>query len=209
MSVAELRQALTETVRELYDAGLITPTGGNLSVRLPGGEGYLVTPSAMYKGALRPESMVQLSPEGKPLEKGVRPSIETGMHLKIYELRPKCNAVIHTHAPTATLFGTLELEIRPITLDAVRFLDLPVVPFSMPGTKELVAAVGERLTKCPAFLLQNHGLVTYGAGLRDASNTALALEEVCRLLLESREYGREPVLIPEPMVEVLKRFFVG
>lgn len=209
MSVDELRQSLTDTVRELYELGLITPTGGNLSVRLPGGEGYLITPSAMYKGALGPESMVRLDPAGKPVEKGVRPSVETGMHLKIYELRPKANAVIHTHAPTATLFGLLELEVLPVCLDSVRFLDLPVVPFSMPGTKELVAAVGGYLTRCPALLLQNHGLVTYGASLREASNTALALEEVCRLLLDCREHGKEPVLIPGPMVEVLKRFFVG
>jgi len=163
----------------------------------------------MYKGALRPEDMVQVDPTGKPLEKGVRASVETGMHIKIYELRPKCNAVIHTHAPTATLFGLLEMKVVPITIDAIRFLDMPLVPFFMPGTKDLVAGVEERITKSPALLLQNHGLVTYGANLREAANIALTLEEVCRLMLECRESGREPALIPEKVVTMLKQFLVG
>lgn len=209
MDMQESREALTEMVRELYDEGLITPTGGNLSLRLGEGEGFLITPSAMYKGALKPENMVHLDPSGKPTVKGVRPSIETGMHLKIYEMRPKCNAVIHTHAPTATLFGLLGLTMKPVVIDAIRFLNMPLIPFFMPGTKELVNAVAENITESPALLLQNHGLVTYGSSLRDAANTALALEEVLKLLLECAALGREPVLLPESAVAMLRKFLVG
>lgn len=205
----EERQQLVSTVEELYDVGLITPTGGNVSVRLPDGQGYLITPSAMYKGGLKPEDMVQLDPTGKPVETKVRPSVETGMHLKIYELRPKCKAVIHTHAPTATLFGLLEMTAKPITIDAVRFVDMPLIPFKMPGSKELVAAVEESITKSPALLLQNHGLVTYGANLRDAANIALALEEVCKLLIDAQLLGKEPVTLPQKAVDMFKQFLLG
>ena len=172
-------------------------------MRLGRGDGFLITPSGMHKGALRPEDMVHLDASGKPLNTDARPSVETAMHLKIYEMRPACNAVIHTHAPMSTLFGLLGLTRKPITIDAVRFLDMPIVPFFMPGSQDLIAGVERRITDCPALLLQNHGLVTYGGSLRDAANTALALEEVCKLLIGCKSLGLEPALVPGRAVALM------
>ncbi|MBE3520057.1 MAG: class II aldolase/adducin family protein [Firmicutes bacterium] len=76
----------------------------------------------------------------------------------------------------------------------------------MPGTKDLIAGVERSITESPALLLQNHGLVTYGATLREAANAALALEEVCKLMLECRAHGKEPTVIPETAVELPKKF---
>lgn len=209
----ELREQMVQTVRELYEVGLITPTGGNLSVRLPEDEGYLITPSRFHKGGLCAEDMIRLDPTGKAAAavKG-RPSVETPMHLKVYELRPRCGAVIHTHAPWATLFGLLELKVEPVTVEAIPFLDTPLVPFHMPGSRDLVTAVERALTDGPggpAVLLQNHGLLTYAGSLRDAANAALALEEVCHLLINCRLLDRTPVLIPEQAVSLLRKFLVG
>lgn len=207
---AELRQQMVAAVRELYEAGLITPTGGNLSVRLPEGQGYLITPSMLHKGSLCAEDMIRLDPDGKPTAGAKwRPSVETPMHLKIYEIRPRCAAVIHTHAPWATLFGLLEMKVEPITVEAVRFLETPLVPFQMPGSPELVAAVEKVLSDSPAVLLQNHGLLTYGGSLREAANAALALEEVCQLLIRCRLLDRTPVLIPEQAASLLRKFLLG
>ena len=244
---AEKAEELVQTVQELYAAGLITPTGGNLSVRLPGrqppGEGgpaFLITPSGMHKGSLRAESMIPLDAAGRVASAVVpaaaaanamakanatanatvnantkakaKPSIETPMHLRIYQLRPECNAVIHTHAPAATLLGMAGVMIKPITLDAVRFLGAPVVPFEIPGSPELVEAVEVGLRAAPAgvpaILLQNHGLVTFGASLREAANYALALEEVCRLLLEAQGLGRELSLIPAKAITYLREHHI-
>ena len=247
----ESADRLVQTVRELYVAGLITPTGGNVSIRLPGGHGFLITPSGMPKGSLCPEHLVHLDPSGHRLlppdeavevpaasasaggRPGVKPSIETPMHLRIYRLRPTCNAVIHTHAPAATLLGIAGVPIQPVTLDAVRFLGTPLVPFRIPGSKELVDAVEAALSKAPgkqalssfepavsaetspaaspspAILLQNHGLVTFGPSLREAANYALALEEVSRLLLEAQALGRPMALIPAEAWDYLRKHMLA
>lgn len=203
----QLRRKLVATVDELFKAGLITPTGGNISVRLPGGA--LITPSGMHKGSLRPADLVEVDAAGRPKTPGARPSIETGMHLLVYARRPDVNAVIHTHAPMATLLGLVDLPVSPVTLDAVRFTDLPRIPFALPGSAELAESVAEGLGASAAALLRNHGLLTVGADLRAAANVALALEEVAHLVITCKLLGREPSTIPPEAIAALKRLLIG
>ncbi|MHB8757344.1 MAG: class II aldolase/adducin family protein, partial [Bacillota bacterium] len=190
-----------------FKAGLITPSGGNVSVRLPGGA--LITPSGMHKGSLRPPDLVEVDAAGRPRAPGRRPSVETGLHLLVYQRRPEVNAVIHTHAPMATLLGLLDLPVPPVTLEAVRFADLPSVPFFRPGSDDLAEAVADDLGAAPAALLRNHGLVTVGADLRAAADAALALEEVAHLVVTCGLLGREPSTIPPEAVKALKQLFLG
>lgn len=77
------RQEIVAIVEELYDAGLITPTGGNVSLRLADGEGFLITPSGMFKGGLTAEQIVFVDAAGSPGPGGGVPSVETGMHLAV------------------------------------------------------------------------------------------------------------------------------
>lgn len=207
MRYGEQRQQVVDVVRELYGAGLITPTGGNVSLRLPGGEGFLITPSGTFKGGLRPQDMVLLDPEGRPGEGEGTPSIETAMHLAVYGAVPGTGAVIHAHPPMATVVGVLGLPIPALTVEALAFSGLPLVPFLVPGSPELAEAVARALRQhpgAPAVLLQNHGIVTAGATLRQAANAALALEEVCRLAVTCLALGREPVEIPAHLRGPLK-----
>lgn len=47
----ELRQEIVSVVDELFAMGMITPTGGNISVRIPDEEdAFLITPTMLYKG---------------------------------------------------------------------------------------------------------------------------------------------------------------
>lgn len=211
MEFPEFRGQLTETVEELYREKLITPTGGNVSVRLPEEQGFLITPSMSHKGGLEPESMVLLNGDGKPVEKRYRPSIETPMHMKVYQLNPRVGAVVHTHAPFATLLGLYDIEIPPFNVEALRFASLPVVPFLLPGSRELVEGVASALDSCPgaqALLLRNHGLLTMGRDLRAAVNVSMALEEACHITITCRLLGEAPRLIPAEKRELLKKFLV-
>ncbi|HPT33507.1 MAG TPA: class II aldolase/adducin family protein [Bacillota bacterium] len=211
MEYLEQRRELVEITEELYREKLITPSGGNLSLRLPDDQGFLITPSMMFKGGLKPEDLVLLDPQGKPVERRSRPSVETPMHIKIYQMNPKVGAVIHTHAPYATIAGLYGLSIPPITLEAVRFHQLPVVPFCLPGSRDLVNQVAAALEKEPtaqALLLQNHGLLTMGRTLRLAANASMSLEEACHMATICRLLGGELKLIEPEKVEFLKKITV-
>ncbi|MDW8103349.1 MAG: class II aldolase/adducin family protein, partial [Anaerolineae bacterium] len=160
LRVEDPRAEMVRAINELYQLGLITATGGNVSVRIEDREECWITPSQLYKGDLRPELMVRIDLAGNVLDEGVpAPSSEWPMHTAIYRARPEVRAVVHAHAPYATILALSGLPFLPITTEAAFFREVPVVPFIMPGTRELAEAVVKAMGKSPVCLLQNHGVV--------------------------------------------------
>jgi len=205
MAERGLRAEIVAIVRELYEARLVTPTGGNVSARLAGEpDRFLITPTGLHKGDLRPEDVVCVDSAGRPIGRDRRPSVETPMHLAIYDAYPGVGAVVHSHAPLATALGLVGGRIPPITVDAVPFVETETVPYGPPGDPALIERVVEALARSPAVLLQNHGLLTVGQTLRHAANRTLALEEVVRVLLACRLLGREPTVLPEETIARLR-----
>ena len=84
MADKELKQQLAETVSELYQAGLITGKGGNVSVRsVDHKDAVWITPSRIFKGGLEPENMILVDMEGMLLEGDSIPSVESAYHAGI------------------------------------------------------------------------------------------------------------------------------
>jgi ribulose-5-phosphate 4-epimerase/fuculose-1-phosphate aldolase len=202
---ADLRRQIIGVVDELYDAGLITPQGGNVSVRVPGSEEVWITPTQLYKGALTEETLIRVDLRGRKLEGLDRPSVELPMHLAIYRAREDVGAVIHTHAPMAIVVGLYDEPIPPITIEAISLGQAPVVPFLLSGTKEQSQAIVGALGEGSAVLLRNHGLLTVGRDVREAANRAHQAEFAARTVVLCRLLGGQPDTIPEKLAEFLKK----
>jgi len=199
------RAEMVRAINELYQLGLITATGGNVSVRVEEREECWITPSQLYKGDLRPELMVRIDLAGNVLDEGVpAPSSEWPMHTAIYRARPEVQAVVHAHAPYATILALSGLSFLPITTEAAFFREVPVVPFIMPGTKELAEAVVKAMGRTPVCLLQNHGVVVAATSLRRACNILEVVERTAQLIWGCYAVGKKPPTLPKEVVRTLR-----
>ncbi|MCS7285663.1 MAG: NAD(P)-dependent oxidoreductase [Anaerolineae bacterium] len=201
----DLREEIVQAVSELYQLGLITATGGNVSVRIEGREECWITPSQLHKGTLRPEHIVRITFEGQALEPGaLAPSSEWPMHTAIYRAQPEAQAIVHAHAPYATILALSRLPFLPVTTEAAFLKEVPVVPFIMPGTKELAQAVVKAMERSPVCLLQNHGVVVAASSLRQACNLVEIVERAAHLIVSCYMLGRKPVTLPRDVVRTLQ-----
>jgi sugar (pentulose or hexulose) kinase/phosphoglycerate dehydrogenase-like enzyme/ribulose-5-phosphate 4-epimerase/fuculose-1-phosphate aldolase/putative sterol carrier protein len=206
IKIGDIRDDLLQVTNELYALGLITATGGNLSVRIPDRPDELwITPSHIFKGDLQPDMMVRIDINGKPLDDcGYPASSERHMHASIYRLRPDVNAVVHSHPPLTTILDLSGTPFRPVNTEVAFISDLPVVPFIMPGSKELADAVAAAIGIGPAVIMRNHGLIIGAVSLRRAADMTEVIEATSKTLLACRSLGVTPPEIPHEVVERLR-----
>ncbi len=142
--------------------------------------------------------------DGRALEPESRsPSSEALMHTAVLRAKPEAQAVIHCHAPHATILVNAGLPFLPVSTEAAFFHKIGRVPFMMPGTQELADAVVEALGDGWAVLLQNHGLLVAGRSLRRAADLAEIIERASEVILGCYAVGKEPPVLPEETVEML------
>jgi len=149
---------------------------------------------------------VRLDLDGTPLDEGAAsPSSERLMHCAIYRARPEARAVVHAHAPWATILANTGLRFAPISTEAAFFGDIPRVPFIMPGTDELARAVGEAARDSWAVLMVNHGLIVAGRTLRRAADMVEIIDRSAQVILGCHAVGRPPSVLPDAVVRALQQ----
>jgi ribulose-5-phosphate 4-epimerase/fuculose-1-phosphate aldolase len=207
----EGRRRIVQLGRSLYERGLASGTSGNLSVRLPAGDGggagegggFLLTPTNVSLGWLDAGRLSRLDAEGRHIG-GDPPTKEVPLHLALYAQRPDAGAVAHLHCTHAVAVSCLEPAdpadvLPPLTAYYVmRVGRLPLVPYHPPGDVALADAVAEHAARGPAALLANHGPVVAGSDLDSAVAAIEELEETARLFLLLRgETGTRPLTLEQ------------
>lgn len=198
MSRQSIAEEIVAVCCRLYDRGLIAGQDGNVSVRLLGGH-ILVTPAGLSKVDVRPDDLVELTPDGDQVTDGPAASSEVGMHLRIYRDRPDVRAIVHAHPPVATAYGVVGRDFMDAVLPEVIFHlgRVPLVPFALPGTPALGDAMAPYLAEHDAFLLASHGATTVGPSLRLAHQRMESLEHAARILTVAAQLGTVTPLQPE------------
>ena len=208
LPASDPRHQIVQIVNELYAAQLITATGGNVSLRAPDDPTQAwITPSQLFKGDLRPEILVRIGMDGRAVAPGGRsPSSEALMHTAVLTARPDAQAVIHCHAPWATILANTGLPFLPISTEAAFLVNIGRIPFVMPGTQELADAIVAAMGKGWAVLMQNHGLLVAGRTLRRAADMCEIIERTAQVIIGCHSVGREPPVLPEKTVKMLAQY---
>jgi L-fuculose-phosphate aldolase len=171
----------------------VTSSGGNLAWKLEDNL-LLITPTKMNKGYICPGDVVFIDLKGKVIEGSRRPTGETPMYLKFFNLRPDIVSVIHCHPPAACALAIVEGKnwlMRPLYPETtIEVGPVPVVPYAEPITEKLAANFVPFLPKYNSFIMENHGLVsmTCGGVLETVMNIEI-LEMTAQSLILALQVG--------------------
>jgi L-fuculose-phosphate aldolase len=199
-AIKDISQRIVKAGRELHHQGLVRGTSGNISAKIPGTDTFLITPSGASMENLEPEELVLADLLGNKIRGETSVSLETPMHAAIYRARKDVQAVVHTHAPTATAFGIAKKEILPLQIELFMLLPngVPVVPFKAPGSKALADAVQKKIANHDALILENHGIVTVGSTIEAACSLNEMVEEGAKIqFLSMMLTGRDTINLAE------------
>jgi L-fuculose-phosphate aldolase len=187
IDVDSLRLELSDYARRSFDRGLICGTGGNLSVRVPGTDTVLITPTGLSLGDAKPEEHILVNLEGEIVQSplGLKPSKETSFHLSAYLIRPDVQALAHLHPPYATAYSNKRKSLPLVTVSARGNLKhVPTVECALPGSTELCDFVTDGLKGFPearAILMKEHGILTLAIDLKTAYYLADLVEDTAKI----------------------------
>ena len=183
-----LTAQLVDAGRHVVERGLVQASGGNLSVRLPGTDRFLVTGTGTWLDRLTPDDFTELDADGTRVGGAERPSVEWRLHQRTYAVRPDVGAIVHLHPQHVLLVDMLGVPLRFTTLDHQYYLgSAGRVPFLPSGSQEIADAAAEAARDHDAVVLAHHGCSALGDTVSMALRRALNLEEAAmmtyRLLL--------------------------
>ena len=194
---AQLAANLASIAKSFHARGWLLGTSGNLSAVVQREPLRLaMSPSGVDKGELTAQQLLTIDENARAIsDPPVKPSDESLLHIRIVKER-NAGAVLHTHSVWNTMLSDLYAHESGINISGYEMLKglqgvrshehsewLPIIKNSqdMPA---LANTVGQTLTNYGAihgFLLERHGLYSWGDNLAEAKRHI----EILEFLLET------------------------
>jgi L-fuculose-phosphate aldolase len=201
------RKEVARFMRRLYTHGLTTTSGGNLSLRVSE-DIVLITPSATDKGTMKWKEIGIMRLSGENLIPGLKPSIESEMHLSIYRKRDDIKAIVHAHPVFSSSFTATSCNIdTTLTAEAAAILGTPLkVRYALMGSSRLAGIVARSIEKSKILLLENHGILAAGSSLLQAFDMIEVLENAAKMTLIVEIMKKKKSLSKTRILEIEKLF---
>ena len=139
-NLSNYRKEVIEATQQLVATGIMTKSlHGNLSMRVPGQDAYLLTAGGSL-ASMQPENIALFALDGSLIEGTVQPvgAEIIQMHGIVYRKKSEVQSVVHTHSPFATGFavagksipGAYEALVRNGMVDGV-----PLAGYAVPTSR--------------------------------------------------------------------------
>lgn len=190
-SESEAKESLAKLHQQLFEAGLVVWSGGNISQRIEGG--FVIKPSGLLYSELTSDAMVVCDLDGNPVSQGKKPSSDTAAHAYVYRNLPQVGGVVHTHSNFACAFAAVGKPI-PCILTAIADEfggDIPVGPFALIGDDSIGRGIVQTLQghRSKAVLMKQHGVFTIGDDAKDALKAAVMCEDAAKSAYLAAQLG--------------------
>lgn len=204
LSENQARIQLANLHSQLWDAGLVVWSGGNISQRIEGG--FLIKPSGLSYDELTPESMVLCDLDGNAKDDSLTPSSDTAAHAYVYRNMESVGGVVHTHSNYACGWAAAGRAI-PCVLTAIADEfggEIPLGPFAIIGDDSIGRGIVETLAnhRSKAVLMKQHGVFTIGKDAKDALKAAIMCEDNAKSAFIAEQLGGGQQ-IPQAQVDAL------
>jgi methylthioribulose-1-phosphate dehydratase len=193
-------ESLAEIGRGFYARGWALGTSGNFSAVVAQEPLRLaITSTGLDKGGLTPAQFLEIDEQANVMRGDGRPSAEALLHLAIVR-SVDAGAVLHTHSVWSTVLSGTHARHGGIALEGYEMLKglagvathkhrewLPILENSqdMVQLADRVSRTLEQTAGIHGFLLQGHGLYTWGESLAEAKRHVEILEFLMEVLVRS------------------------
>lgn len=193
---------LIDTANQLHARGWLLGTSGNLSAVVePNPLQLAITPSGADKGELSVEQILLIDEQSKSIgSRPGKPSDESSLHVVIARVRG-AGAVVHTHSVWTTILSDIYFSDKGFAIEGYEMLKgltgvpthlhrewIPIIENSqdMPLLSRRVYETLEAHPEAHSFVLNRHGLYTWGRDLKEARRHVEILEFLFEVLGRSR-----------------------
>jgi L-fuculose-phosphate aldolase len=194
------RDEIIEVINRIYQNGMTTTSGGNLSIKDEDGSVW-ITPKGVDKGSLMTADIVRVMPDGS-VDGKHEPSSELPFHQAVYKARPDVTAIVHAHPPALVAFAiTRKIPDTRIIPKAREICGrVGYAAYALPGSDTLGEVIaGTFQSGHDTVLMENHGIVTVGDTLMQAFQKLETLDLCARLTLKANAIGTVHVLTDEEL----------
>jgi len=178
----------------LQDQGVVDGYG-HVSVRNPANPNHFFISRWLAPDLVTPADVVELDLDCVPVNGDTRKLYsERWIHSEIYRVRPDVKSIVHTHAPTVVLMGTINEPLLPIYhMGGFIGTGLPTFDIrkSFGMTNMLIndAAKGKALAQTlgdkPGALMRGHGGITVGNSIMHSVGRSVYLKINAELHLQA------------------------
>lgn len=201
---AQERSHVLDVARTLVSRQVLSLSlHGNISLRLPDTGRMLMTGSSLAK--LTGDDLAVVDFGGTVVEGDVAPTEHEviHMHTVVYAERPAVGCVVHTHSPFATAFAVAGRPLPVVAESLARWgftRPIPLAKWAPRGSDDAIANIRAVLRDAEgagALLLENHGILSWGADASEAMRRTIAIEENAQLAIRAQSLGGAREMSPE------------
>jgi len=184
--------------KKIVDNNLVILSWGNVSKIDRSNNVLYIKPSGADLEQISEHDIAQVSTVDGHWVRGMKPSVDTKIHLEIYKGFSDVGAVVHTHSVYATAFAQANKPIPCLGTTHADYFhgEIPCVP--QPTVVELdddyekhtglrivdyFNHFGINYNHVPAALVEGHGVFCWGKTIEDAVETSIILEKVAEMAI--------------------------
>lgn len=194
-----LKETLAQACRIIFlhegESGL----AGQISARSDRGKGYYWTLRfGLGFDEATPDDFIEVDRDLNTVSGTGMANPATRFHLWVYDNRPDINSIVHTHSPCAAALAAAKQPLVVCQMDMTPFYDncafLPEWP-GLPIADHEGVIISQALGSKNSIILVNHGQLTTGVNVEEATYLSVYLERAASLQLRASTLGP---LVPVP-----------